>query len=550
MWLRSERREKRPRSCSNRQNPIKSIIKKSPQIPKLSKNINGKHNKNQFTNPKPPIVKRLGNRSDKKTKIILPIKLTDDCKENCWLENNDVTLFDTNSKTSCIVDGSNKPFEKDIGYPSDSLNCFGPIVLDSTITSSCCSCEAATTKQCGGNGGGGSSSSSSSIHCSDSSYSNTNLMTCISECDSTTDYDPESNNFTQTVALSTIITENFSNENSLRNLDIIEPEVDSTTDLLQEEPESTLSLECYQKKERELPKLNLPSSSFYHNFSNIDSSQSSKQFPIFPNNANNSNFPATPDIISMFDEEINKGSTTDIVYQYSDFMQNNQFYTQSYFNCNENCSSNCSQSMNNMDEASFLSMNQTAIDNLKALSNFQTHNFLASVSLPKSNENEAAGSFIHSAEQNTDEVNKISETNDCRLETDESLETDEGQDSRQVLTWSSFDPYVFIKQLPPLTKEMRAECPALPLKTRSSPEFSLVLDLDETLVHCSLQELSDASFKFPVLFQVRFFFISLVSTGITNWVFFFLYRIANIQFSFEPDHFSVNFLKESHKYLK
>jgi CTD small phosphatase-like protein 2 len=67
--------------------------------------------------------------------------------------------------------------------------------------------------------------------------------------------------------------------------------------------------------------------------------------------------------------------------------------------------------------------------------------------------------------------------------------------------------------LPPLTKAQRNRPIALPRKTRSSPKMTLVLDLDETLVHCSTFPFEDADLMFQVEFNEENYEVSMRHHG-------------------------------------
>lgn len=83
-------------------------------------------------------------------------------------------------------------------------------------------------------------------------------------------------------------------------------------------------------------------------------------------------------------------------------------------------------------------------------------------------------------------------TTDACVEADEDDENDD------------FDPYLFIRNLPDLSAVVPAFRPMLlPKQTRSCPPTTLVLDLDETLVHSTLDHCEDADFTFSVNFNFQ-----------------------------------------------
>ena len=103
-------------------------------------------------------------------------------------------------------------------------------------------------------------------------------------------------------------------------------------------------------------------------------------------------------------------------------------------------------------------------------------------------------------EEETEEYDEPKEDEATDEEEDDRHVEDDG--SEESYEEDEFNPYVFIKSLPAydLVAPLRPPI-ALPPKSPDAPPISLVLDLDETLVHCTVEPVDDADLVFPVDFH-------------------------------------------------
>ncbi|MBA0723392.1 hypothetical protein Golax_003972, partial [Gossypium laxum] len=99
------------------------------------------------------------------------------------------------------------------------------------------------------------------------------------------------------------------------------------------------------------------------------------------------------------------------------------------------------------------------------------------------------------AQDNTGLCLAIDQMRSCLLESDVNSDTDQADD---------FDPQAFIKNLPELSDVVSSFRPANVLTEAWKRKLiTLVLDLDETLVHSTLEHCDDADFTFTVFFNMK-----------------------------------------------
>jgi len=98
----------------------------------------------------------------------------------------------------------------------------------------------------------------------------------------------------------------------------------------------------------------------------------------------------------------------------------------------------------------------------------------------------------------TEDSKRGDDQEECSSDDAEGADQADGAESNSDMDddFEDFDPFEFIKNLP-ANRSTPLPC-ALPKKTRNAPPVSLVLDLDETLVHASLEFMDNAHLTFNV----------------------------------------------------
>ncbi|CAH0480637.1 unnamed protein product [Peronospora belbahrii] len=113
---------------------------------------------------------------------------------------------------------------------------------------------------------------------------------------------------------------------------------------------------------------------------------------------------------------------------------------------------------------------------------------------------ETKSASTHPDEMMEEEATKDEEAVDA-LDVD-MVDGDEQEEEDATPLEQEFNPFYFMKTLPRYEDIVQEKRPiSLPERSRNAPKICLVLDLDETLVHCSVEEVKDPHLQFPVTFN-------------------------------------------------
>lgn len=109
----------------------------------------------------------------------------------------------------------------------------------------------------------------------------------------------------------------------------------------------------------------------------------------------------------------------------------------------------------------------------------------------------ASSCYTHQPQADVEPSSSLDDSIDDNSCGDEQHHDDEEIDEEE------FNPYLFIKSLPDYASVVPHPQSkiCLPPKDPSDPPITLVLDLDETLVHCTVEPIPDADMIFPVTFN-------------------------------------------------